>query len=341
MRIAIVYNPRSGRGKALRLAQGVAQHLTRRGHTHRTHEMLDDPGAIAQSVEEADRVVVVGGDGTVHHLLPLLAKTRTPFYHCGTGTANLIGRELGMPSKPEHAVTRLERELAPTMLDLPTCNGRPFLIMVSLGIDASVIHRFEESRKRGGYRAYVMPVISEVLSPRPGHVSVRALNENDAGNAHGVPPLPDGENSGPRSGADFGAQTTGTGVLVIANMRSYGGGFNPCADARPDDGLLDMALIPCRTSVGAGVRYGMMGLRLPGAASARGRSRGFEVRAEGVGGSSTSGDDARTGAGGVLVQIDGEKAHNVPDLPGGVLPLHHTLRVEISTDQIAAHASSR
>ena len=298
MRIAMVYNPRSGRGKGERLAAEMSGLCRARGHTLVTHDMLADPGLIEETIAGSQRVLVVGGDGTVHHLLPILARCGVPAYHCGTGTANLIGREFGMSRSPARVVDDLEREHAPLVVDLPLCNGMPFLIMVSMGIDASVIHRFEESRRRGGYRAYVGPVIREVLGPRPASYT---LTVDDPGST------------------PFSA----TGILVIANMRSYGGGLNPCGDAICDDGLLDAVSMPCTTSVGAGWRYAMLLAGISTGAVKRVVSSAFMV--EGRGGAS-------------CVQVDGEKASRVPGLEDGMLRGGWTLRVTMSGEKILMHA---
>ena len=296
----MVYNPRSGRGKGEKLAGAIAEGLSRRGHTLTRLQMLADPKQIEQAIDDADRSVVVGGDGTVHHLLPVLAETRTPLYHCGTGTANLIGTEFAMVSRPARAIEDIERDGEPVLVDMPTCNGHPFLIMVSLGIDASVIHRFEESRKLGGYRSYVLPTAREILSPRPATFTLRDWS-------HPKPAI------------------AATGILVVANMRSYGGGFNPCPDARSDDGLLDAAIIPCRGSVVAGLRYGVLALRRTPPGVQRVRGDALEIMAE------------QTQA---FVQIDGEKAVQIPGLNGGRLSIGDRLEFRMSGKHICMHARS-
>ena len=245
MRICILYNPRSGRGKAQRLTDAIERTATERSHEVRTHNIHDSGGVADETIADTDRLVIVGGDGTVHHMLPQLARTQTPFYHCGTGTANLICHAFRMSRSPSKLVELLEADRQPTRVDLPRCNGHPFLIMTSLGIDAAVIHRLEESRTLGGCRAYIKPVFQEVIRPRFTDAQVQIDNE------------PYDTLSGP-------------GVLVIANMPNYGGNFNPCSTARWDDGKLDIAHIPSTMAVTAGLRYLALLARLPAAATARG-----------------------------------------------------------------------
>ncbi len=243
MRLTLISNPRSGRGKARKLSDAIASIATTRGHTVNPMT-IDSGGAITPGqIADSDRLVIVGGDGTVHHLLGLLRDTQIPFYHCGTGTANLICHAFRMSRRPATLVEHLERDTPPLRVDLPLCNGHPFLIMTSLGMDASVIHRLEESRTLGGYRAYIRPVLREILHPRFAHARV----ELDA-----QPAL----------------HLSKPGVLVVANMPNYGGHFNPCRHAQWNDAKLDIALIPATTSITAGIRFLALLARLPAATRA-------------------------------------------------------------------------
>ncbi len=297
MQILLIINPRSGRGKAVKAAHLLGMQLTKRGHRISTLGVEADQPELQSQIADADRVVVLGGDGTVHHLLDILADTQTPMYHLGTGTANLICKAFGMSRSVSRVTEHLETETNPVRIDLPTCNGLPFLIMVSMGIDASVIHRFEETRSRkGGYRAYMQPVLREVISPRPARFTIES-------NAH--PPVQH------------------TGVLVIANLRAYGGGFNPCPNANPTDGLLDAVVIPCTSSIGAGISYGLLKARRTSSKMRRFVSDSFRVTC------------TRPPA---FVQVDGEKASRAPKLVGGQLEPGNSLDLKMSTKPIQIHA---
>jgi diacylglycerol kinase (ATP) len=296
MKIVLIVNPRSGRGKASKGAKSLQAELIRRGHSVQIIEMNACESKLLSLITDSDRVVVVGGDGTVHHLLSTLAKTRTPMYHFGTGTANLISKEFGMSKIPIRIADHLESAVESTCLTLPTCNGLPFLIMVSIGIDASVIHRFEESRSKwGGYRAYLFPVLGEIISPRPARFVLE----------HPQTPY------------------RGTGVLVIANMSSYGGGFNPCPDASPSIERLEAVGIPCSTSIGAGFSYGLLKLGRTHSEMLRQTAKSFRVTCEHEP---------------ICVQVDGEKALSIPGLIDGKLHEGESLEIEIGDKQIMIHA---
>lgn len=255
MRFTIIYNPRSGRAKASQLADAIANHARTRGHQIQAIPIDPKTPITNEQIQDCDRLVIVGGDGTVHHLLGQLRDTQTPFYHCGTGTANLICHAFNMNRKPAGVLVQLETDTPPLRVDLPTCNGHPFLIMTSIGMDASVIHRLEETRKLGGYRAYALPTLREVLKPR-----IARVHTTLDGTAH--------------------AELSGRGVLVIANMPNYGGHFDPCHGADCTDAQLDVARIPGTTSITAGLRYLALRLRLP--IAPRGTAQHIEITSEAI-----------------------------------------------------------
>ena len=306
MKITVVVNPRSGRGIAKSSAQTLKRLLVERGHAVEEFETSVDQGELQAQIDQSDRVVIIGGDGTVHHLLKILTHVDTPMYHLGTGTANLICKEFGMSNDPKKVVGHLEEDIEPTKVDVPSCNGLPFLIMVSLGIDASVIHRFEESRKnKGGYRAYIHPIVSEILTPRPARIEIKADDDS------AQPPYPKG------------AGLPKSGTFVIANLRSYGGRFNPCPKANPSDGVLDLVNIKSKNSIGTGWCYGLFRIGLTPIRSHRASSSSFTI----------------TSPHGVsYVQVDGEKASLVPGLSDGRLEPGETLRICTNEQQIRLHA---
>jgi diacylglycerol kinase (ATP) len=222
MRVGVLSNPRSGRNRATALARGCVEVLRERGHD--PVELSISAPDRARLEERIDRLIIVGGDGTVHHELPNLLKHQIPFLHLPTGTANLIAREFGMPKRPDRCVDWIERG-GETTLDVPEFDGVPFLIMLGAGADAGVIHRFEHARSgSGGYLNYILPVTREVAYPRSARIELEVDGR--------AVPVPTRAN------------------VTIANMRSYALDLNPCAVADPHDGLLDVCVSSSPSTIG-------------------------------------------------------------------------------------------
>lgn len=295
MRIAILANPRSGRGRALALAEELGSLLERRGHAvhqHRTGPDLDLAvlvGVAGMHAEDsagregrADRLVIVGGDGTVHHAARAVAEAGVPLYHLATGTENLFARSFAMARDPAGAADRLERDHPPFEISLGSANGVPFTLMCSVGVDASVIHRVEALRerpgRRGGHLAYIGPGIAEGLRPRPARIHITA----------------DGEPVTPADGF--------TGTAIVSNLPAYALRMDPAHDADPTDDRLDLALLPGTTAVGAA--WGFLRCKLRSKGVRRIRAARFEIR---------SADPAAMNP----VQIDGERPRPMLDAEAG------------------------
>ncbi|MFI4897129.1 MAG: diacylglycerol/lipid kinase family protein, partial [Phycisphaerales bacterium JB059] len=205
MRVTLLVNPRSGRGRAARIAETIDQALRARGHATDRITVGEAPDPDAERLAGSGAMVIVGGDGTVHHAAPRAVEARVPIYHAASGNENLFAREFSMSPSPERVLSALERGTT-RFVDQGVCNGVGFLIMGSVGPDASVINRLSDSRRRpSGHGAYLRPVLAETLSPRIPQVRVWV----------------DGRELGPAR----------RGMVVVANSRQYALRVDPCHEA--------------------------------------------------------------------------------------------------------------
>jgi len=232
--ITIRFNPRSGGGRAALLAARLGGALDARGLAS-VQQRIGDEG----QGEAPGQLVLVGGDGTIHHALPESMARDTPLVLLPAGNENLIAREMGwgrdvgvLAATLAAGVTRrvdagvVEWSVADGGGDVGRASGpegvhrrRPFVIMLSVGFDANVVDRLDASPRFGArHIAYVGPVLAEVLRPSWPVVTVVA----------------DGKR----------VVTARPGLLVIANSRRYALEINPCPRAEIDDGLLDYTFMP-------------------------------------------------------------------------------------------------
>jgi diacylglycerol kinase (ATP) len=127
-------------------------------------QLLRDAGVDAAPVEAGEvtgatlvgreRVIVCGGDGTVHQLLPLILEARLPLGLVPMGTGNVLARELAIPRRLEAALG-VALGSKKVSLSLGSCNGRPFLLMTGAGVDAHLSGRVGPALKqRLGILAY-------------------------------------------------------------------------------------------------------------------------------------------------------------------------------------------
>jgi diacylglycerol kinase family enzyme len=166
-----------------------------------------------RSGEGFDAVIGAGGDGTIHEVVGGLAGTGTPLGILPWGTGNVFAREMGLPRRVK-ALCKVIRHGRRVDIDLGLADGRPFLLMASVGLDAYALGRMKgiRGKRLWGLWAYVFAGLDAwARYPSPG-IEVR---------------LGDGR-------MDKGS------FVLVSNTKLYGAYFvlQPAAD--PTDGLLDV-----------------------------------------------------------------------------------------------------
>lgn len=220
MNLVLLYNSISGNGKASQRAQRFEEFFRAAGHGTSLVEASN--GTTGQRLREplkgAGALVVLGGDGTLNSCADAAIESGTPIYHVPLGTENLFARQFGMDGSTQ----TLERALGEGRIvevDAATCNGRTFVLMLSVGPDASVIHRLD--RVRNGtinHLSYVGPVLAEAVSPSLTPLTV----------------VLDGRE----------VVRDRAGLLVVANSARYALGIDPARAATMTDGRLDVVFFP-------------------------------------------------------------------------------------------------
>lgn len=274
MTTGLIYNPLAGGGKAATVGAAVKRCLERRGlevtvrTTHAPREAL----FIAEELSaHVDSVVAVGGDGTVNEVINGLGGRDVPLGIVPAGTVNVLALELGLPFNVERACEMIVRGRT-TTLDLGRVDGRRFILMVGVGLDALTIRELDPRAKRR-YRelAFVWTELRSYLRHPPLEFSL----------------LVDGE----RHTATY---------AVVGNCRYYGGRFGVTTRADPTDGVFDILLHRDRgfartAAFWAGMPLGLH-IRHPDVTYLRGRNVILEAPPEGN----------------VWFQTDGELAGRLP-----------------------------
>jgi diacylglycerol kinase family enzyme len=101
--------------------------------------------------EGYDLVVAFGGDGTINEAANGLLGSSTPLCSLPGGSANVFGRQLGIPGElvdaTEHLLA-LADDWRARKVDLGVVNGRCFTFASGLGLDASVVERVDSNPHR-------------------------------------------------------------------------------------------------------------------------------------------------------------------------------------------------
>lgn len=135
-----------------------AAETVRRGHATRL--------ARAAASENADLVVVLGGDGTLNEAANGLVGTDTALAALPGGSTNVFARIIGVPDDPVEAVGQLldalERDSI-TEIGLGVVDGRYFLFHCGIGFDAAVVELVESRgpwKRWAGHPLFIYAAIS-------------------------------------------------------------------------------------------------------------------------------------------------------------------------------------
>lgn len=226
----------------MRVAQHFESACSGAGHEPILADVTLGPeGGSQAAIEGSDACVVVGGDGTLHHLLPLLVGRGVPLFHAAMGTENLFARECGHRPDPdqflkllalgktrEFEVGELSYVEAASASALAPGQRHPpllFAVMASVGPDASIVNRLAQ-RRRGPIRrlSYLRPLLAETFNPHAPPTTVRVDGRVLVENARGI--------------------------ALVSTMKQYALRTDPSREADPTDGLLDVCFIPGATVPG-------------------------------------------------------------------------------------------
>ena len=178
----------------------------------------------ARAVERGEpvRIYACGGDGTLNEVVNAAAG----FDHAAVtnvpkGTGNDFLKIFGPRYRTLFSDLPALARGPQASFDLMDCNGRLGIDVVCAGVDARIaasVDRYKALPLVSGVGAYLLSLVDNVLFRgicRPMRVRMGALELR-------------GE----------------TAIVCICNGRHYGGGFMPVGDAMPDDGVLDMLVVP-------------------------------------------------------------------------------------------------
>lgn len=216
-RFALLVNPASGGGKALKALPAVHAELDRLGAPHRTvttRSIEHAAQAAAAAADDGETVAALGGDGLLRPLASELKDRDSAIALIPCGRGNDLARVLGVPSDPtEAARTAVQgREL---LLDVADVNGTAFMGIASFGFDSDANRVANEAKLVKGNAVYLYAALRALAAWKPARFTVTV-----DGTRH---------------------ELTGY-TVAVGNSKAYGGGMFILPHAELDDGELDVML---------------------------------------------------------------------------------------------------
>lgn len=218
MPLALIVNPHSAGGKALKLLPRVEQILDDRRVEFRVQRTKGLEHGVAQALlaVEADEVpVVISGDGLLGAIGGAMAGSETPLGIVPGGRGNDLARVLGIPDEPERAI---EVVLAghSRRIDVGEANGERFLGIVSVGFDSEANRLANETKLLRGNLVYAYAAIRTLLGWKPARFTIAVDSER--------------------------IRLSGYSISV-ANSSCFGGGMYIAPNALLDDGEFDVVSV--------------------------------------------------------------------------------------------------
>lgn len=218
----LIINPQAGNaGRIEKWLSGLVEERGMVLDVMETRKRMDAKRFAEKAVGKYSVVIAAGGDGTVNEVVNGLAGSDTKLGIIPLGTENVLANGLGIPLDSDKAFDVI-LDGKSRRFDLGKANGRYFILMAGVGLDAKSVKDVGPALKRFlGSGAYHLAGIKNVLTHVPCKLEIW-LDEQVL----------------PRKGY----------FAVIGNSRYYGGGLEITQFAEHDDGYLDVCIFK-RTDV--------------------------------------------------------------------------------------------
>lgn len=229
MRVTLIHNPGAGK-QAKGSAEQMIEALTDAGHEVRYQSSKDDGWKQALK-KDADLIAVAAGDGTVGRVTRRLVGRGVPITVLPSGTANNIGRSLGLTERPFEELIRGWETARRVKLDVGVASGpwgeRYFIEGVGTGLFAELLASSAAAPEKAKARK------SKGRSSAVVDSALRRLRDL----AEHIDPI---EVNAQLDGKDI----SGSYVLFEAlNLRYVGPNLHLAHDSNPSDGELDVILV--------------------------------------------------------------------------------------------------
>jgi YegS/Rv2252/BmrU family lipid kinase len=217
-RFALLVNPNSAGGRALKALPTVHAQLDQLGATHRTITTRSIDHAYEEAgraVADGETVVALGGDGLLRPIAGALKGTDSAVAIIPCGRGNDFARVLGIPKDPAEAA-RVAVEGQERLVDVANVEGTPYMGIASFGFDSDSNRIANEAKLVKGNAVYVYAALRALAAWKPATFTVKV----------------DGERH----------EMTGY-TVAVGNSKAYGGGMFVLPQAELDDGKLDVMLV--------------------------------------------------------------------------------------------------
>ncbi len=220
MKILIIGNPIASGGDVKKKIDELESILKTRDHitiVYLTRFANDGKTYVSNIDTSIDRIIVVGGDGTLNEIINgLPTDFSCPVLQLPTGNANLLGHDLYLPRTAKGAADLIEHGKI-IMADVGIMNNKKFIMVAGAGFDALITEEVKKHRKgRLSNLSYIRPLVQSIKKSSSLSYKI-TIDETTV--AHGA-------------------------MVLIANVQCYAGICKIAFDAGVNTGVLDIVIFP-------------------------------------------------------------------------------------------------
>ncbi|MFS0983662.1 diacylglycerol/lipid kinase family protein [Enterococcus durans] len=224
-KLLVFYNERSGNDEGEKLAKWFKDYVSEKRpeltvYLTETGPSVKHKTLVKKAEEhEADTLIIIGGDGTIHHIVQAFQK-KLEHYQVGLlpgGTVNNLAKVLGIPIDKEEAADVILGE-AIRKIDYGKVNDEVIISTLTIGILAdTAVWISQKEKQRYGSWIFMKRFVNLLLKKKKYHLDIKTENEHWKGK---------------------------TQLLTVTMTNSVGGYTNFDDSASPDDGKFHITIIP-------------------------------------------------------------------------------------------------
>jgi diacylglycerol kinase (ATP) len=219
MQHLFIVNPTAGKGKALKIIPEI-QNIFKNAGGEYIIKVTERPGHATEIARQyssagAYRIYSIGGDGTLNEVLNGMAESNCSLGIIPAGSGNDFIRSI-YPYKIEKDIVSKVINGTESCVDVGRVNGRYFLNISSVGIDAEITYNAREFKKVpffSGHFAYLFSIFATVFKYKSKSTEIRI---------------------------DCDQKVQNTLLFAVANGKYYGGGMKVAPGAIVDDGVFEI-----------------------------------------------------------------------------------------------------
>ena len=211
----VILNPTAGSPEHVRSWQERVESLAGDCPVRVTSHPGEAEELAQRAIDEGfTRIVAAGGDGTVNQVANGLADRKAALGVLPMGSVNVFAMELGLPLHNLRRCWDIIEETNIRQIDLPIANGRYFVQLAGVGLDAQVVKETSLAFKRSfGPLSYLISA-AQIAARQPPKLFIES------------------EETSVEEGS----------FVLVGNGRLYGGPFPFFKHAIIDDGLFDVVV---------------------------------------------------------------------------------------------------